>query len=230
MNAVLLAIVMFYELLKLLLDVLNSYSNLIIAIFTIVVAAIAGLQFRELVRGPDIGLYFADDRLVYIGPRYLTTQVERAAGRMEVAIFFTLSLIVLNRSSKAGAISRLRLELLNPNPNLKAKTEIGEENYAFCFRFETEKAVLAPLVATIGGNSSATFRVKCVIVKTKISPGDSTPLGTDFIHRPIRVRVRYLRTRRNGQLPRQEEKEFVGHQEATYDEAEIEDLRKFLMV
>jgi hypothetical protein len=221
---------MFYEALKLLVDILNTYSNLIIAIFTIVAATIAGLQFRELVRGPDLVVHFADERLVYLGPSFLTTPLDMAAGRMEVAIFFTLSLLIMNRSSKGGAISQLSLELLQPVPNLRTKRKVGEESYQFQFRFETEEAVLAPLMISLGGNSSGTYRAKCAIIRTKISPGDSTPPDTDFTNCPIKVRTRYLSTNRNRLLSREGEKEFVGHRKATYNQTNIEDYRKFLMV
>jgi hypothetical protein len=225
-----LPVVDFLSVLKGLVDILDSYSNLIIAFFTVVAATIAGLQLRESIRGPDLKLYFADERLAYVGPHYLTSQLDRAAGRMEVAIFFTLSLLLLNRSSKSGAISQLKLELLNPDPRFRAKSKVGEESCLFNFRFETEDAVQAPLVVSLQGNSSETIRIKCSITKTKISPRDSTPIDTDFIHGPIEIRARYLETRRNRLLPRKEEKQFRDNQKATYGVPEIDGYRKFLMV
>jgi len=212
-------------------DLLNTYSNLIIAIFTIATVVIAIVQIWQIfLRGPDIRLHFPDETIVYQGPASLGSATIPNAPSM--ALFFALSLVFMNRGPRVGAITKVRLALLNPDPRVKVRRKTGEEDaYLLSFRFETEEGVNAPLseVVTIEGNSARGIaKVRCAILRTNISPGNVQPPAADLIQGPIKIKVTYLEAQKDGLVQRDIEHEFKTLQPAVYDKSYVDSTREFL--
>jgi len=119
-------------------SILDSYANVVIAAFTEAAVMIAALQFREAIRGADMRIHFADQVISFIGP----ADVKDA----DRAIFFSISLVVVNEGPKVGTITNLKLEMMTPDPELRIKRATGQEDaYLFNFRFEMEEGTNASM-------------------------------------------------------------------------------------
>jgi len=149
-----------------------------------------------------------------------------------VAVFFDLTFFFTNQGPKAGGIGELKLGPLSPEPDTQ-KRDLGEKDKLnFQFRFHGEEATNAPLTALpIEAGSSKTVTVSCALGKTSQVPRSSYPIldVNKLMETPLRIRLLYKVTTKKGLSSRTADCE-IKLVPALYDQARIDDYRKFLRI
>jgi|SRR5208282_578247 len=209
---------------------LNYYSNLVIAIFTAVAAIIAAVQVLEFFRGAEITLHFPLTKVGGIGPVFLEGSKQPVT---PLAVFFDLPIIFANQGPKVGVVTQLEFVLVSPspkpfertNPTPSAKTV---DAYQLHFRFESEEAANAPFsdVLLVAGNSSGAIRARVAILLRNLQPGTSSPPATG-LDRSVVLRAEWRETRGKRLISRKAE-QTIEFRPAIYNELEVKNRMNFL--